>query len=231
MKKILLVATLLLNCSLMFGQVIEKDQRILGGTINLGYNHSQADTLISSKPSLKGSNLYLNLSPSFGRATRKNLVFGYLTSLNYSHSNSEDLRSKETGKSNGYGVGTGLFYEKYFPLGKSFSFSGMLPLQVSYNSSQNKIYDNGTLTTTSTNKHYGASISLYPSLNYSLNNKFMLQLTLNNFASFGYGRSTSQVEGPNIIANKQGYSNIGFNTRVNEQTRLSDMGFAFRYIF
>jgi len=50
MKKILLVATLLLNCSLMFGQVIEKDQRILGGTINLGYNHSQADTLISSKP-------------------------------------------------------------------------------------------------------------------------------------------------------------------------------------
>lgn len=231
MKKIILVATLFLNCSLMFGQVIEKDQRILGGSINLGFNHSQSDTVTSSKPSIKGNNLYVNLSPSFGKAIRKNLVFGYLASLYYSHSNSEDLRSKETGKGNGCGVGAGVFYEKYFPLGKSFSFSGMLPLQVSYNSSKNKIYDNGTLTSTSTNEHYGASISLYPSLNYSLNNKFMLQLTLNNFASFGYGRSTSQVEGPNIIANKQGYSNIGFNTRVNEQTRLSDIGFAFRYIF
>ena len=231
MKKILLLGALFLNCSLLFGQVIEKGKRILGGTVNLGLNHNQADTLASSEPSIKGGNVYVNLSPSFGKTIKNNLVFGYLTSLYYSHSKSEDLRLKETGKSDGYGVGGGIFLERYFPLTKSLSFSASMPLLLNYSSSQHQLFQNGTLSSTNKDKYYGASLSLYPSLNYLLNKRFVLQLTLNNFGSFGYGHYTNEVEGPNIAANKRESSNFGFNTRVNEQTRLSDLGFAFRYIF
>jgi hypothetical protein len=87
------------------------------------------------------------------------------------------------------------------------------------------------LSGTDNNKYYGAGIALYPSLNYLLNKKFILQLTLNNFVSLGYRHSTNQLEQPNVPSKKQESSNFGFNTRVNESTRLSDLSFAFRYIF
>jgi hypothetical protein len=231
MKKILLLAALFLNSSLLFAQVIQKNKRILGGTVNGGYNQSQADTLASSKPSIKGSNGYINLSPSFGKAVKQNVVFGYLVSLGYSYSKSEDLRLNDTGKTNGYTVGGGVFLERYFPLSKSLSFSGSLPLQLYYSWSENKLYQNGTLSGTSKDKYYGVSIGLYPSLNYLLSKKFILQLTLNNFVSLGYRHSTNESEQPNTSSRSQESSSFGFNTRVNESTRLSDLSFAFRYIF
>ena len=231
MKQILLVVALVLNSSLLFAQVIEKNKRILGGTVNGGYNQSQADTLASSKPSTRGSSGYINLSPSLGKAVKDNVVFGYLVSMGYSHSKSEDLRVNETGKSNGYTFGGGVFVERYFPLSKSLSFSASMPLQLYYSWYDNKLFQNGTSSGTDNNKYYGAGIALYPSLNYLLNKKFILQLTLNNFVSLGYRHSTNQVEQPNVPSRKQESSNFGFNTRVNESTRLSDLSFAFRYIF
>jgi hypothetical protein len=227
MKKILVLAVLFLNGSLLFAQVIEKNKRILGGTINAGYNQSQADTLSSSKPSTRGSSGYFNLSPSFGKAIKENVVFGYLVSVGYSHSKNEDLRLDETGKSNGYTVGGGIFLERYFPLSKVISFSASMPLQLSYSWYDNQLFQNGTLSGTDKNKYYGASIGLYPSLNYLLNKRFILQLTLNNFVSLGYRHSTTQVEQPNVPSRTQESSNFGFNTRVNESTRLSDLSFAF----
>ena len=231
MKKILLLAALSISCSLLFAQVIEKDKRIFGGTVNFGYNQSQADTLASSTPSIKSSNGYINISPSFGTAIKENVVFGYLLSLGYSHGKGEDLRLNETGKSNGYNVGGGVFLEKYFPLSKSLSFSGLMPFQLNYSWYENESFQNGTSTGSRKNRSYGASISLYPSLNYLINKKFILQLTLNNFVSIGYRHSTDETEQPNVSPKDQESSNFGFNTRVNESTRLSDMSFAFRYIF
>ena len=231
MKKILLFAALSFNCSLLFAQVIEKDKRILGGTVNLGYNQSQADTLASSKPSIKGSNGYINLSPSFGKAVKENVVFGYLVSLGYSHGKGEDLRLNETGKSNGYNVGGGVFLERYFPLSKSLSFSGLMPFQLNYSWYDNESFQNGTSIESRKNKSYGANISLYPSLNYLLNKKFILHLTLNNFVSLGYRHAIDETEQPNVSSRKQESSNFGFNTRVNDSTRLSDLSFAFRYVF
>jgi hypothetical protein len=230
MKKILLFATSLISYSFTFSQVIEKNQKILGGTLSAGFNHSQADTTISSEPSIKGNNLYFNLSPSFGKAIKKNLVFGYNISISYSYSKSEDLHLKQTGKSNAYGVGAGMFIEKFFPITKSLSFSGTMPLQLNYGTSKNKSFENSILITTQTSKYYGAGLGVYPSLSYLLNKKIILQLSLNNFIWIGYTYRTSEIDGSNVIANKQSSSNFGFSTRVNQQTPLSDLGFAFRYI-
>ena len=231
MKKILLLATLFLNCSLLFGQVIEKGKHILGGTLNAGFSHNQYDTLISSEPSNKSNNLSVGLAPSFGKATSNNTVFGYTLLLNYSHAKAEDLRAQQSGTNNGYGVGGGVFLEKFFPLGKSFSFSAVVPLQLFYSAYKSESFQNGTLTSTGKDKNYGAWLSLYPSLNYSLSKRFLLQLTLNNFVSLNYVHSTNKVEGPNTTPREQERSNFGFGTRVNEQNRLGDVGFAFRYIF
>jgi len=231
MKKVLLFAAAFLSFLFSYAQIIEKNKKILGGTFSAGFNRFQADTTVSSGPSIKGNNLNFNLSPSFGKAIKNNLVFGYIISLSYSHSKSEDLRLKATGKSNGYGLGAGVFIERFLPLTKSLSFSGTMPLQLNYSSSKNKSFDNSTLITMGTNKYYGASLGIYPSLNYQLNKKIVLQLSLNNFIWIGYSYGTSEFKGPNGIANKQSNSNFGFNTRVNQQTQLSDLGFAFRYIF
>lgn len=231
MKKILLLTVVILNCSLLFAQVIEKDKRIFGGTVNLGFNHNQSDTVGSSEPSTKNSGEYINLSPSFGKAIKNNMVFGYMISLNYSHNKAEDFSSNQRQDANSYGAGAGLFFERYFPLTKSISFSAVLPLQVYYNSAESKYFQNGTLSNTRKDKSYGAVVSLYPALNYSLNKRFLLQLTLNNFVSLGYMHSRNETEAPNTPAVKQEGASFGFNTRVNEQTRISDLGFAFRYIF
>jgi hypothetical protein len=57
---------------------LKKGKRILGGSLDFGFLHNQADTLASSEPSIKGGNSYLTLSPSFGKAIKNNMVFGYM---------------------------------------------------------------------------------------------------------------------------------------------------------
>ncbi len=230
MKKTILLTILSLSYFINHAQVIEKGKRILGGSLDFGFLHNQADTFATSGPSIKGNSSYFTLSPSFGKAIKNNLVFGYHTALGFSHSKSEDLRLKSTGKSNGYSASGGIFLEKFLPLNKSFSFSGHVPLTINYSSSKNKTFDNSVLLSTSTNKFYGLGIYVSPSLNYSLNKKFLMQIFLNDFISIGYGYNTSEMEGINLLKRKQSNSNLGVNTRINHFNTLSNLSFGFRYL-
>jgi hypothetical protein len=230
MKKTYLLTVFSLYYFFNHAQVIEKGKKILGGSLDFGFSHNQADTLASSGPSIKGGNSYLTLSPSFGKAIKNNMIFGYHASAGFSHSKRKDLRLKTMGKTNGYSITAGIFWEKFFPLNKSFSFSGHVPLRINCSSSKNKTFDNSVLLSTSTNKFYGLGIYVSPSLNYSLNKKFLMQIFLNDFISIGYGYNTSEMEGINLLKRKQSNSNLGVNTRINHFNTLSNLSFGFRYL-
>jgi hypothetical protein len=231
MRKIVLAIILFSATFISYGQVIEKQQRILGGSAGFDFLQNQADNSASSDPLAKANTVNINLSPAFGKATKNNLVFGYQLYLNYAHSKSENHTTQDIFRSNGYGVGGGVFLEKFYPLSKSLSFSGYMPLSVTYGTNENTQWTNSNLVRTNKTKSLGAAISLSPSLNYSLNKKFLLQLSLNDFVSLGYTQVNTEVNIPNQTTEEQTSSNFGFSSRINYAKQLSNLSFGFSYIF
>jgi hypothetical protein len=76
MKKTILLIVLFSASLISFSQVIEKGKRILGGSIGFNLSENTYNNDTSNNPESISNDFSINLSPSFGKAVKNNLIFG-----------------------------------------------------------------------------------------------------------------------------------------------------------
>jgi hypothetical protein len=231
MNKIVLTLALIIFVVSSHSQIIGKSQKILGGTIGLGYSSNMSDTSSGSGVSFTGRNSYILLSPSFGTAVKNNLVLGYRATLGLDYSKTEDKINSMVAKTNGYQLGIGIFVERFYPLRGGFSISVTPDFGVSYSNFENKVFYNSSLDNKGTTKGYSVGLQIFPSLNYSFNERFLVQFSLNDFIGISYAWNSMEVTSSNVNPKKQTSSQFYFNTVLNYGRQLSNISFAFRYVF
>jgi hypothetical protein len=230
MRKFLLF--ILLNSYLKSeAQVIETGKRIIGGSIGFGYNSNKFDSILGNLPNYASKSGYINLSPSFGKALKNNLVLGGLISAGYNALESKSNNSDIIGKANGYNLGAGFFIERYFPISTKFSFSGSVPILYNHSRHINKTYSANNLFSTSTLKYNSIGLGVSPSFNYGINSKWLVQVSTGDFISIGYTKYKSTTEGSTITKHTQTGSNFGVHSSINNSRLLDNLSFSFRYIF
>jgi hypothetical protein len=231
MNKIVLTLAFIISVVSSHSQIIGKSQKILGGTIGLGYSNNKSDTSIANGGSFAGDNFYILLSPSFGAAVKNNLVLGYRATLGLDYSKTEDKLNSMVGKTNGYQLGIGVFVERFYPLRGGFSLSVTPDLGVSYNYFEDEVFYNSNLDSKGTTNLHTVGLQIFPSLNYSFNERFLIQFSLNDFIGIAYRWNSTEVTSSNVTPKKQTSSEFYFNTVFNYSRQLSNISFAFRYIF
>ncbi|MBA2328541.1 MAG: hypothetical protein H0V91_02875 [Flavisolibacter sp.] len=230
MRKFLLL--LLLNVYVAAeAQVIENGKNIIGGSIGFGYNANSADTILGSLPSFTSKSGYFNFSPSLGKAIKNNLVLGGRIITGFSASESLGNNREKIGKSNNYNIGAGVFIERFFALSNKFSISASAPLQFNHSRQVSKTYSANNWSSTSTLRFNGVGLSVFPSINYAIKNKWLVQIFTEDFISIGYNRYRLTNEGTMITPHTQTGSNFGVHSTINQNRFLGNLHFAFRYIF
>lgn len=230
MKKQSLLAIAFIFFSLLSqAQFIEKGKRILGGSVSLGFSAINDSTQAGGNE-VTIRNFSVNLSPSFGKAIKPDLVFGYFGSVGFTSSQLEQSQYFSKNKSNGYQFGGGLFLEKFFPISNRIAISGHLSGGANYSKSTSKFFAQNVETQTSTTKNLNIGISLAPSLNFKLSQKILVGLYANDFASIDFVKGTVERSGPNTTPSKSEHSNFSASTVFNYGKLLQDVSFSFRFL-
>jgi len=225
----LLLAVIFISFSAQ-AQFIEKGRHLLGGS--LGINFSTVDDSTDNGGNrLKTRNFSFSLSPSYGKAIKPNLVFGYYLSLGVSSARNEDERTANVGKSTGYQAGGGVFVEKFFPLSSKLAFSGRLSGGLGYSSFTGKNYFNAVLAQTNKSNNFTAGVSVAPALSYKVSQKFLIDVYANDFIGLSFIRGTTETSVPNANTVKTYHTNFNASTMLNYGKALSNISFSFRYIF
>lgn len=228
MKKLYALGIALLTISVTtHAQVIESGQRVLGGSLRFGGNINRLDT-VSGGTSPKNNSFYVSVAPQLGKAIATNLVRGYRLQLGYGTASSKGNIAEN--KQQFYSAGAGMFYEKFFPVGRGFSFSAMAALDARYQNSSTSSYYNNVKLSKSATESIGISLAATPAFNYSVNQKWMLQLILSDFAAIDFSKNFHTTESGNNTF-KQTSTNFGVNADVNALRPFSQLSFGFRYIF
>lgn len=231
MKKLYILLVLVMTGSISVkAQFIGENKRVLDGSIGLGFSISN-DSTDNGNNRLKSSSFFINLSPSFGKAIRNDLVFGYYTSGGVNAARNEDRQKVQEFKSSGYQVGGGIFWEKFFSLNNKFAFSGRLSTGTGYSFFRSRGFTNAVEGNTIKTTNFHAGVSLAPLLNYKLNNKFLLALYANDFVGISFIKGTTETQGPNITTVKSKHTNFSASSILNYSKSLQNLGFSFRYIF
>jgi hypothetical protein len=230
MKKRSLLAVALVFFSLLSqAQFIEKGKRILGGSLSLGFNAINDSTQAGGNE-VTIRNFSVSLSPSFGKAIKPDLVFGYFGSVGFNSYRLEQSQYFSENKSNGYHFGGGLFLEKFFSIGNRLAISGRLSGGADYSAFTNKFFVQNAETQTNTSKNLSIGISLAPSLNFKLSRKLLVGLYANDFASIGFVKSSLESSGPNTNPSKSEHSSFSASTMFNYGKLLKDVSFSFRFL-
>ena len=209
-------------------QFIEKDKRVIGGSLGLGFHTNNDSTQVGGNKSMARS-FSVNLSPSYGKAIKADLVFGYYAILSFDSYRLEQSQYAANRKSNGYQFGGGLFLEKFFSLSNRLAVSGRLSGGASYSSFIGKDYSQNIWTGTDKTKNISAGISLSPMLNYRLTQKLLVGLSANDFASVNYVKGRVESSGLNTVSKKSEYSSFSASTLFNYSKLLQDVRFSFRF--
>jgi hypothetical protein len=155
------------------------------------------------------------LSPSIGFVVKNNNVLGL--SLSYGHGTDKSEYSKET--DNQYSGG--LFYRRYLPVVKNFYFFGQSDAYYRY--SKNEYSSNGNYKYW--NENNTARVSLYPGLAYAINNRFHIELALNDLLALNYTKYQHKLESTfgsaednnetlTIQTSRIGFSNVVVGFRI-----------------
>ena len=221
-QMILSVSTLFLF-SIASKAQIDKGQKILSGSISLDVSNTKIDTMGVQK------NFNVLFSPSVGKAIKNNLVFGVAIIAGGGSTQSENLLNNSIDKGHQWIAGARVFLNKYYPLGKGFSFIAGVGTGFSHNNykleSGNSTSQVTTTTTKSNEFHLGANAGLV----YSFNKKWMANLNLNNFADF-YVRNQNVELKTSTNSKKQAYRQVGFSSLINYSQLFSNMSFGVSYI-
>lgn len=166
----LLAAGLLAVC--IANAQIKKGDMLLGGS--LGFNSQNI------KPDGPANNsTAINVSPSFGIATKDNLLVGF--NLVYSHIKSDNAQSP-TQRADAYGAG--FFVRRYKLLGSGFSLFGEGNFMGTYNHQKNYYYPGA-----SDSKGYSLNLGFYPGVAYAISPHVQLETGFQNLAYAQYGHT------------------------------------------
>jgi len=221
-KTLLLTIAMICLVQLSNAQFIEKNKKIMGGSLGLGFS-STNDSTGATGNVLKAHNFYVSLYPSYGKAIRSNLVLGYYLSLGFNNSRNEDVQNHRVNKSNSYQLGGNVFLEKFFSLSNRLAFSGRLSAGMSYSSGRSNDYLNAVLNRSNITRNFTSGISLVPILNYKLNQKFLLGLSANDFASVNFIKGTTESSGPNMSTIKTTHTQTFLQERWSITVRAYQM--------
>ena len=226
MKRLVLFTLVATACAtLSRAQVIEKGKKILGGSVNLDLSFSK-DTF-SNSAAKDFSTFSISLSPTYGKAIRNNLVFGYGLNLGFTTSQQESREAED--KFRGYNIGGSVFLEKFFDLGKSFYVSGKTATGLHYNRLKQRSYFQNTIVSGSRTSLYSVRLELVPSLGYAINKNFLVQMNLNDFVSLGYSMEKTTPQSPNTNTYVK-RSLVYLSSSVNNAKLLNNISFGFRWI-
>lgn len=227
MKKITFLTLSLLFITLIStAQLLKRNQKILGGS--LGFYLGGAHDTSSLNGKSNTNNFSILLAPSYGKAIKDNVVFGYSVTLGFNTSRSVD--SSQENKSKGYQTGAGVFIEKFYHLGNDFYLSARSDLGIFYSQTHYRQFIQGSLATENKTKSYGAGISLTPSIVYAFNKRLLAELGLNNFIGMGYRQDKTESGSPASKINTK-RSQFNFSSTLNFAQTLSNVSLGFRYIF
>ncbi|MES2774329.1 MAG: outer membrane beta-barrel protein [Bacteroidota bacterium] len=222
-KKLLLPVAFLSLLSITTKAQIEKGQKILSGGISFNAGKNESDTVAEQK------SFNVLFSPSIGKAIKNNLVVGIGLIAGGGNTRNESFANKNVEKSKQWTAGARVFLNKYFPLGKGFSFLG--GVGTGYSHSDNKYERTGTsitttiITTKSNEFQLGANVGLV----YAFNKKWMANFNLNNLVNFGVGQQQIETK-TGATSFTQKHKNIGVSSVLNYGNVLSNMAFGFMYI-
>ncbi|TAG32169.1 MAG: hypothetical protein EAZ13_00710 [Sphingobacteriia bacterium] len=216
MKKNLLFLCLIIltsfSLSAQFGVV---NQKVIGGTINLGFN--KADGTMAPNY-YQQSNASLGFS--YGKFTKKNTLSIFSLSYNISSSKNDVGLNTITNKSNGFTVGyRKIYYKEIAP--KLYAGIGVGGNIGYTNSTQKQSIFAGKNETSI----YSASVDLAPSLSYQISSRFMVNLNANNFASLNYIHSKNRDQ----LGNTGKMNGVGFNAGFFSNP-FNNMSFGFSYL-
>lgn len=227
MKKIILLSFILFFVTLFSNaQLIEKNQKIVGGS--LSFQTGTAEDTSTNSLKKQTNNFSILLSPSYGKAIKTNLVFGYSIAVGFNSSRSKDQLQLE--KNKGYQTGASVFIEKFHALGKNFFISSKLSLGANYSSSDYKRFYQGTYQYKIKTTGYGAALNFSPGLEYLFNKKLLVEFGLNNFISLGYHQDKTENKGPFIQTTNSKHEQFSLSSQINYSQMLSNFMFGFRYI-
>lgn len=182
MKKNLPLLFICLLASVITNAQINKGSHLIGGSI--GFSNSKSD---SDPGNFNGDYNSFRISPAYGYAIKKNLIIG--GDLEIQTGKNETMSG--TQKVNGFGAG--FFARKYLPLGKGFYLFGQGRFGVLHTEDVTK--SRIAPSVESSRKQTSAGVSVYPGVSYAINNKFQLEIGLNNLLYAQY--SNGKIENSN----------------------------------
>lgn len=232
MKKILLLSSVIcISIAASSQVVVPKGKKIVGGSFFVSTNHINADSTIGP-PGLNDQNQYsFGISPSIGFAKKENSVFGFLLFTRYGKWEAQNASSNTVQEGSTFAAGPGVYYEKFYGLGKNFHFSAMGTLRATYGKQKYKEYDKIYVYSESEARVMATNLTLTPSLGYSINSKWMVQASVGEIVSIGYSRNKSTVKGSMMPERKTEYSSFHVSSRLNQGLQLGSLVMALRYTF
>ncbi len=232
MKKILLLSSVICISIVASSQVIiPKGKTIIGGSFSFSTSSLDPDPASTPNGLSEVRQFSTGISPSLGFATKDNAVFGILMYSQFGDWESKVISSGNTQEGSGYAAGPGIFYEKFFGLGKNFHFSAMGSLRGTFGKQNYKEYNNLTVYSETESKVKTAQLALTPFLGYSINNKWMVQASVGEILNIGYTNNKSTAKNSSTPESKSEYSSFSVNSRLNQGLRLGSLLMAFRYTF
>lgn len=203
-------------------QVINKGQKIIGGSITASLNKYD----FNNHPVTK--NNYANLTATYGKAIKNNTVI--CVSVNYQ--SQKNLYTNNTVSKNNYAnsIGGGIFIERFFPLTKGFSFSTNAAINGGHNFLKEEEFLKDSLVSKTVRKGNFGSINFTPSLNYQFTKRFIGQLNMNNLLSYSFSKGTHTYDQSTGNHEEAKYTSQSFYTSINNGIRLSEISVGFLYL-
>jgi hypothetical protein len=215
MTRILLTLLIVFSFSFIANAQFNKGDILLGGQLSYSENKTT-----SNYPTNSNSNNG-NFQISIGKAIQSNAIFGLnLGYTPYSYTNDYIGNTNPIEyKSHLYSIG--IFYRKYYPIGKEFYFFG--EAAGSYTGGPDSGKDSlGNQVSSGTTS--GGNLGLTPGISYKISKRFMLDLGLPNlfYANYSSHKSTAQSQ-------TSTYSQFSISTSLSS-TPLENLAIGFRLI-
>jgi hypothetical protein len=221
----------IITCAIVFSSIcraqIDKGNKLLGGSI--GFTSSKSNSY-SGTTTTDSKLTAINLSASYGKAVRNNVVNGFSAGFSFAKNpfTVYDPVVGATVRNNRNRFATaGVFKRRYLPLGKNFYAFGQLSADLTYGQNDYEDLSSGAITQKVMNRSYAANASLYPGLSYQLNKCFMLDLGLGSLVNLGFSHSSRSVNDQRATP-KTNTFNLNSNLSL---SNLGDISVGFRVLF
>lgn len=199
MQKVFTTALLLFFTSAVFSQ-IKKGSVLLGG--NVTYSQTETENTNRTTSDLK----VIQISPSFGKAFKENMVFG--VDFIYGGSEMESTSGNQMEEIEELGIG--LFLRKYQPISKAFYLFGQG--RIGYTNSEREygsIINPASRTQVDGSK---ANLTFAPGISYKAGKKLFLEFALNNLLKVEFETVDTTIPSSPPITTRKNFFTVTSST-------------------